>query len=444
MSVLNNELWLCNVQYGITCDGGGDAGGDGDSGGATGSAADGTASESSADGTASGADSSGAAAAAADGNTSGAEGAGATGMGGPSAAATANGAQGASGGQGGDATGNVGHAPNTNPATAAVAAPAAPPPPPTFGAPGSIGNLTPVDLMLADSVLGGRYYRGDNNNYYFRGNGQGNDTQIGTPVSYDTISGLAHQGALAQADQAATARNLNPADFDGLFNTEIDKILGAQPQFSTDFRAPFGPDFGNSVLDQEQARRRADYTQQAGKAFAPDFSKNALPDTFDDNVIDQILNEQFGQTKGLLDNQRARGNLNDIGYNSGMNELNNQKSAGFAKLQGIGGDVLNNYRNTLDQIGNEANTRAGSYTLGQNFNLGDFQNRANTAESGFNNTLEGDIRSQTPQLFDASSLITRGGQAQGAQNNTRALFQALDQNARRRDTQRGLGTEGVF
>ena len=435
MSVLNNELWICNVQESITCDGG-------DAGGADGSG--GTGSESAADGVASGADSSGAAAAANSGSTSGAEGAGATGIGGPEAAATVGGggAQGASGGQGGDATGNV--AGINRPASLAPAAPAAPPPPPTFGAPGSIGNLTPVDLMLADSVLGGRYYRGDNNNYYFRGNDQGNDAVIGDPVAYSKITDLAHQGALQQADQAATARNLNPGDFDSLFNTEIDKILGAQPQFSTDFRNPFGADFGNTVLDQEQARRRADFTQQAGKAFAPDFSKTALPDTYDDNVIDQILNEQFGQTKGLLDNQRARGNLNDIGYNSGMNELNNQKSAGFAKLQGIGGDVLSNYRNTLDQIANEANSRAGAYTLGQNFNLGDYTGRANTAETGFGKTLEGDIRSQTPQLFDASQLITRGGQAQGAQNNTRALFQALDQNARRRDTQRGLGTEGVF
>lgn len=432
MQRFNADEWICDTQYSIRCSGDGAGGSDGSGG---------SGSESAADGTASGADSSGAAAAAASGNTSGAEGAGATGMGGPSAAATANGAQGAAGGQGGDAV-------NNNARTAAngggTVTPAAPPPPPTFGSPGSIGNLTPVDLMLADSALGGRYYRGDNNNYYFRGNDQGQDTLIGDPISYDTISGLARQGALAQADQAATTRHLNPADFDSLFNTEIDKILGAQPQFSTDFRNPFGADFGNTVLDTEQARRRSDYTQQAGNAFAPDFSKTALPDTYDDNVIDQILNEQFGQTKGLLDNQRARGNLNDIGYNSGMNELSNQKSAGFAKLQGIGGDVLNNYRTTLDQIGNEANSRAGSYTLGQNFNLGDFQSRANTAEEGFGKTLEGDIRSQTPELFDASKLITRGGAAQGAQNNTRALFSALDQNARRRDTARGLGTEGVF
>jgi hypothetical protein len=354
-----------------------------------------------------------------------------------------------SGGGGGADVGNGGgsdnHVGDGGPLPSVVPPAPAAPTAPTWGSPGTnIGALSPVDLLLADNGASGHYYKGADNSYYRRANDAGNNDAIGSPLSYNDILGLDRSGAESLASQAATNRGLDPTAYKSLFDTEIDKILGQQPQFATDLRSPFGTDFGNSVLDTEQNRQRTNYSNAADSAFDPNFASSKVPDTFDDNVVDKILGDQFGSAKSVLDNSHARGNLNDIGYNSGLNELSNQRSKAFSGLQSAGGSVLSGYRDTLNNIGTEAKTRAGGYQLGQNFDLNSFTGRANDAMTGFGNTLEGDVRNVAPSnLFDTSKILGRAGSAQGAQNEGRGLFDILaSRNAAA--NQRGLGSQGAF
>jgi hypothetical protein len=69
--------------------------------------------------------------------------------------------------------------------------------------------------------------------------------------------------------------------------------------------------------------------------------------------------------------------------------------------------------------------------------------------SGAKGTLEGDLRNAVAvdDLFDPSRLVTQSGVKQGQANPTNATLAAALQNRdqnRKRDNNRGLGTQGAF
>lgn len=255
-------------------------------------------------------------------------------------------------------------------------------------------------------------------------------------------------GARGSAATALTQRGLDPNEFNPLINAEIDRIRTTVPDLAESPGTYFSPDLADVVLGREENARRTRYGNEANSYFTPSYATNAYADTMDDSILAAILGEQRNSAQSAVERARARGTLNDQGYNAANKRLESAASAGNATLQTLGGTVISRNRQSLGNIGDEARTSASAYTLGGSpFDLGTYKSRAEGTQSDLNSRFEGDIRGATAgaNLFDLGDIIGYGSREQGAQNNQNSpLAEVLAQRETSRRTNRGLGTQGSF
>lgn len=265
-----------------------------------------------------------------------------------------------------------------------------------------------------------------------------------TAFQSDLASAIAgaRQGGLS----AINERGLDETQYLPLINREIDRISGTIPDLDSAPDRFFGPTFGANVLDREQNRLRSQYGNQVSSAFTPNYAVNAIPDTYDDAVLERIFGERLTPAQQYVDRAYARGNLNDIGKQRALSILDRQGQEGRARLQSIGGDVLSGYRSQLGDVATNARNAASGYQLGSNFNLDDFVSRANTLQGNFGRDLEGNLRQAVggEQLFNLDSLLAEAGSFQGAQNNAGGLLDKIAEREKQKQQARGLGTQGAF
>lgn len=213
----------------------------------------------------------------------------------------------------------------------------------------------------------------------------------------------------------------------------------------------FGTGLGENILRDIRGSQVKDY-QRAINEWAPEgFSTNAFASTADDAIINAILGEQFGSASDSILRARDRGTLNDAGFRYAMDNLNTQKQAAMARLQDMGGGILEGYRGSLDDIVKNARTGAGTWDFGDTFDPNFYRTQAETRQSELGGRLEGDIRNAIggEQFFNTTDLIQKGGIGQGAQNTglgsqSGGLMAAITQRKSEEEKQRGLGTQGSF
>lgn len=242
-------------------------------------------------------------------------------------------------------------------------------------------------------------------------------------------------------------------DFSGLLESRIGEIRGQLPSYSGEGSLPnvsqyFDPNIAADVLDLEQQSRRNQFLNDISGRFGSGFELEAIPGTFDDAAIGQLVDQGLGDAMRALDRSRARGQLTDQGFNRAASEVQGQAGEARTQLDTAGQGVLEDLRSQLSQIAQQARTGASNFKLGQQFSPSTFFNEADAITQSPAADIVSRIRSQVPVegLFDPQSAITIGGGQQGFVNPGRnALIGAFaNRVGDDRNQRRGVGSRGVF
>lgn len=237
------------------------------------------------------------------------------------------------------------------------------------------------------------------------------------------------------------ATNSYQTDFDSYLNNIANTYQGE------DLGSYLPSTIAGDVLSGIQNKSRNDYRGQVQSTFGQNSGIDAIPDTFLDNTINDILGSQFGNAQTTLDRGRARGIYNDKGYQAGQATLANQRNQASAKLNRTEGDILSGYRSRLGDVRNNAFNSASGYQLGDNFNLDEYTRQRDSIVGEANTNASGELLSaigSTP-LYDFGTIGNAAGQAQGAVNlNNTDVRESLAQRRARSMSGRGLGSQGAF
>lgn len=163
------------------------------------------------------------------------------------------------------------------------------------------------------------------------------------------------------------------------------------------------------------------------------------------------LNDYYNDTKTKLDSAKSRGLLNDAGYNSALNTLNQRNSAASSGVRELTDSVLNNYRDDWTNLAGNIQTGIDNYTLGQrNMNLGEqWNNQYNDLYGRQQQNFEGDmynaLSGYTP--YDVSDILANARNTQGVINPQATedsdLLSALQEKESKKNKV-GLGNQGIF
>jgi hypothetical protein len=241
------------------------------------------------------------------------------------------------------------------------------------------------------------------------------------------------------------ARGLAGDDYNYLIDRAITAGRNATPNLDTNPSQYFTDDLLDSAITGAQSDRRANYTNQTHSTFANNFERGLFADTADDEFINSILSTQRSGAVSALDLARARGSLDQTGYDAAMEQVNQMETAGRAQANQLGGAVLQDYRGQARNVGDRARSAASGYTLGSDFNLGGYQSELNSLVGSLNNNLQGDITTALAgqNFFDIGDILTRGGTAQGPVNPA-SLPAFMAERERVRNAERGVGGSGTF
>lgn len=263
---------------------------------------------------------------------------------------------------------------------------------------------------------------------------------IAEPVGPDP-SQLARGDARRDIYRAFRQRGSAPEDYKDLITRLLDDIQGAIPSDVDNFGTYYEDAVGGAVKSAEDRDKRR-FTRRLNQIAPIGFEDEAFNPNMDDDLLSSILDTQRSEAQSYIDRAGARGQLNDVGLKDAMRRLDEANTAGSSRLQDIGGGVLSGYRDQLSSIAEKGRVQAGGHELGGSFKPGGVRRQIRRRTRNLGNRLEGDIRGKLggEQLFDFSSMIQKGGGAQGMINPAGSGFgikDALRQN-------RTLGNQGVF
>lgn len=152
------------------------------------------------------------------------------------------------------------------------------------------------------------------------------------------------------------------------------------------------------------------------KQLPVDFEYSRVGDTADDDILEQVLAEQRAKQMEALERARDRNQVNDTGYQGGLENLNEQMQNAQNFLQTYSQEALENQRQKLRDIAARASGQAQQLNLGQAFNINPYQQQIQQAQTDFFNNQKGNLASQTGDLFNIGDMIGNAFKAQGQQN----------------------------
>jgi hypothetical protein len=272
---------------------------------------------------------------------------------------------------------------------------------------------------------------------------------VPTPTVPTTPAIDPRQQALAiarlQFQQELQRRGMDPSSYGGELDSYLSNISNTVQGDNLSQYLP--ATLASDILSGVQNRQRNAFRGQVNQNFGQNSGIDALPDTFLDNTINEILNTQFGNAQSTLDRGRARGQFNDRGYQAGLGTLNSQRQAAQARLNTTEGDILSGYRSRLGDVRSNAFNSANNFELGGQFDIGEFLRQRDTITGEANQNAAGELISSvgsTP-LFDFGTIGNSAGQAQGAVNlNNLDVRESLAARRARQTQGRGLGSQGAF
>jgi len=261
---------------------------------------------------------------------------------------------------------------------------------------------------------------------------------------------------LRDAFRRETARRgLDTEEFLPLLEQRISEITGNLPDFAgsgpddvRNFDQFFNTGIAPDVLDTRQSQLRNQFLNQLDDRFGSGFELEAVPGSFDDAAIEQVLDQAYQEALQGVERSRSRGQLTDSGFNRAVEELGTQRQGGATDLDAAGQSIIEDIRNQLSELATGARAGASSFRLGQDFDPNRFFNEFETITGSPTADIAARLRSAVPasSIFNPGEAITVGGSRQGLVNPGRnSLIGALSNRAAGdRNQQRGVGNVGVF
>lgn len=317
----------------------------------------------------------------------------------------------------------------------------APPPPAPTVAPGTWDATKKGYFTPWEGVEGGGIYAPHPGQLGSGGLGGPALPEGFVPIWQQTLNDI-----IGTLDDPVAARGL-PDSYNGIIEDYVrgKAETGITPGTSLDmWDDAFASDSGDTILNNEQTRRRGQYTNSLNSIFGDNYAETALPFTLDDDYIGNYINQAYATTADQLRQRQARGQLSDLGFNVGQNTLNQQREKATSTFQGLGEDVITGYRGDIDKIIDNAYKGASNYTLGQSYDPASYQSQAESRKNDLTTRLQGDLISTigTTDPFDIGDVISKGAAASGPLNSMPDVVARRSSNRVRND--RGLGSQGVF
>jgi len=240
------------------------------------------------------------------------------------------------------------------------------------------------------------------------------------------IQGQAYNQASGYADLQNRARGFDQGLVDqyGLIDLFMNELDGARLGIAEDDLNPMASyntrSWYNDALNTAQGTYRGDLRRQLNQIAGDDFAYNVFADDADDTILQAILGSQKGDAMAQLEASRARGQLNDVGYNRALSQLGQQEKSAWSDLQDLGLGVLSGYRDDLFGLRDDMASRIDTAGFDNPLSFDTFQNRLGQRQSDLFGRLEGDLyrAAHGQSFFDPSSIISTSGSVQGYYNPT--------------------------
>ena len=208
----------------------------------------------------------------------------------------------------------------------------------------------------------------------------------------------------------------------GINQTFTNRLTQAKSalQDNQDFSSTLNNTVFDNILADTRGSQRNKLTKGYTGALGDDYLNTTFGDTTDDSILESILGSQYDTAQQDVKNARDRGQLNDITYNTALNNLNNAKTGARGKLQTIGKGVLSTdldntkgiYQSGLDKINN--------FDFGDTVDVNSLAGKVKDKAGGYLGSLDADIRNAIgdQKFFDTGSLIASSGASAGLSNYT--------------------------
>lgn len=239
-------------------------------------------------------------------------------------------------------------------------------------------------------------------------------------------------------------RGLDAREYGGIVDEAIDAKIGSINSQDVNPGAQFTDSIVDEALGRARDTRRQKFTNDVTSKFQPGFQDNYFQSNADDAFIDDVIGRQRGDAVNYVERARSRGQLDDTGYQAALGRISEMERTGRATANTLGDAVLQGNRSRLADIGNNAKAAAGSWDLGQNFDLGQYTSQFDRELAGMNTSLQGEVLGALggQNFFDVGDIIARAGTAQGAVNPQVEGADAIAARDKLRTLGRGTGNSG--
>ncbi len=206
------------------------------------------------------------------------------------------------------------------------------------------------------------------------------------------------------------------------YNNEINRAKTAIPDKDPNPGNYFTPSMFDNALNQQRTTQRNKLQQQYASIAPDNFESSLIPDTMDDQILNSIINEQYGNADAYLKRASDRGQLTPDAFSYAEQQLGNSRSGALAKATDLGKSVLADERTNLTNLAKQGQNSITNWDFGSTFDPTSYGNKFTGEVNSFKPLMEGRIRNTIgdTQFFDPQSLITKAGSFVGPQNGSTA------------------------
>lgn len=202
------------------------------------------------------------------------------------------------------------------------------------------------------------------------------------------------------------------------YTNEIDRAKSAIPDLDPNPGNYFTPSLFDNALSSQRGVERGKLNKQFDQFAAPGFENQQFANTADDDIINSIINEQYGNANDFLTRAQSRGQLDSTGFDYAQQQLGNSRPGAVSRANDMGMGVLQKDRDMLTNLGTEGRNRITNWDFGDSFDPNSYNTRIRDTADQYKGRLEGDIRNTfgDTAFFDPTKLITKAGAFQGQAN----------------------------
>lgn len=232
----------------------------------------------------------------------------------------------------------------------------------------------------------------------------------------------AYTGALNYGQQQLAGKGIDATDdpfgIMALYRASLDNARMSVPEISENPSSYFGTSLFDTAYDTARNNQRSKLDDALDEFAGYGFERKAFADTADDPFLDAILGRQKTDALTLLENAKARGQVNDSGFTGAMTDLDNMFTSGLSKANDLGGGVLNGYRTQLTDRAGEYRSNVQNYDFGDRINPDEYKTDLDALTGSLRGRLEGDILNAigSTNFFDTSKLLATAGNRSGLVN----------------------------